>query len=165
MLFVIRKRESDVMGQSLALNSSRPRHAPAPSSLRGFQCAAHMTQATDLSPLPLIPILLYTPILPMCTNFSPSVSSPSSFLHLFHLLPLSFSAYPHVSGSEADASQALTYLCLSPKQPEASRQWYVAGHAHQTPGLRVNWETGCLAILATEVLNYEWVAPTKINSI
>lgn len=55
-----------------------------------------MTQATDPSPLPLIPILLYTPILSMCTNFPPSVSSPPpnsfhSFLHLFYPLKLSLS--------------------------------------------------------------------------
>lgn len=64
---------------------------PCPSSLRGFQCAAHMTQATDLSPIPLITILLHSPILSMCTNFPLSVPPPlptalHSFLHFFHLL-------------------------------------------------------------------------------
>lgn len=32
-------------------------------------------------------------------------------------------------------------------QPRASRWWYAAGHAQQTPGLRVNWETVCLTTL------------------
>lgn len=79
----------------------------------------------------------------------PMPSTPSCiFFTSSHCLSLSlsFSAYPHISGSEADATQALTYpiSALVLNSPQASIQWYVAGHAHQTPGLRVNWETGCV---------------------
>lgn len=95
----------------------------------------------------------------VCTNFSPLLlrrvsffealpsSPPTSLSRCVSLapsrtfpLPLHFCC-PHDSGSEADTTQALSYLCLSPKQPWAPRQWYVAGHAQQTQGLGVIWES------------------------
>lgn len=77
---------------------------PRPLSPQGIPvCGSHDPGQWPLSPPPLIIILLYTPILFMCTNFSPSVSTPSafhSFLHLFLLLlslsPPLCSAHPHV---------------------------------------------------------------------
>lgn len=66
--------------------------------------------------------------------------------------------------------RALTCLCLSPEQ--ASRQWYVARHAHQAPGLRVNWQTGCLTDLQLDFANislgnvvYSGLQKVKIHTL
>lgn len=87
-----------------------------------------MTQVADLSPLPLVPILVSAHGEEGGTNFTHSFAS----LQCLALLSIScHSAYCHVSGSKADTTQALN-------QPGASRWWYAAGHAQQTPGLGVN---------------------------
>lgn len=76
---------------------------PCPFSLREFQSATHMTKVADLSPLPLVPLLVSAHGEDGGTNFTPSFAS----LQCLALLSIScHSAYCHVSGSKADTTQA-----------------------------------------------------------
>lgn len=117
-----------------------------------------MTQATDLSPYSL-PILLYTPILSMCTNFPPSVSSPNAFLyflHLFHLilsLPLLF-CLPSCFWVRGKCN-TLMYFCLSPRL-QHSGMWLDMLTRHQAWG----W-TGRLAAW----LLYNWTAALRLAEL
>lgn len=82
-----------------------------------------------MTPLPflLYPFFSIPPSSPCAQTSQPFLSSPNafhSFLHLFHLLPLSLSlpllfclpSYFRVRG-RCNAGPNLSYLCLSPKQP------------------------------------------------
>lgn len=127
MLFVIRQWESDVTGQTLTFNSSKPHHAPAP--LPWGESSVRLTWPRPMTPLPflLYPFFSIPPSSPCAQTSQPFLSSPNafhSFLHLFHLLPLSLSlpllfclpSYFRVRG-RCNTGPNLSYLCLSPKQP------------------------------------------------
>lgn len=72
---------------------------------------------------------------PLSSPAAPSTPSCISFSSPYSLsLSLSFSAYPHVSGSEADATQALTYLCLNSPRPWDNGMWLDMRTRHQASG-------------------------------